>query len=157
MKSNKKKILVCVAIAILLATLFISCRHDPVTQPPVVPAVKADAVELPVAQIASTNYQPATENAVQVISGSVAAINVEAMQTEKVCQTQPIPTTERTIKLSRIDYSGIYWLPDDVIATQVKSIFLNGKAARYSITENGNIDVFDSHLNTVVKAVIVYD
>lgn len=75
----------------------------------------------------------------------------------------PVGTQEPTsdnvvIKLHRIDYSGMYALPDQVTLQGDLVVFLDGKAVsqkRVAIAGDGDrIDVFDSQVGSVVTAKI---
>lgn len=67
------------------------------------------------------------------------------------------PQVDGQTKLLRIDSSGIFSLPDETTTVDdVKTVLLNGKALtedQYAITENGNLDIFESDLNSVVTVV----
>lgn len=64
------------------------------------------------------------------------------------------PVILKTIQLHRVDFSGVYFLSEKYSAADIKNILLDGKSTTYTITENINIDVWESNLKSDVKAVI---
>lgn len=68
------------------------------------------------------------------------------------------PTTfANQTKLLRIDSSGVFAVPDELSANNIKSVLVNGKPIadnKYAITENGNVDVFEANKDSVVSIIL---
>lgn len=66
---------------------------------------------------------------------------------------------KKTVELLRIDFSGIYALPDNFTFNNVLEVYNNGKAMdrnRIAVIDNDRIDIFDACLDSRITALIEY-
>lgn len=105
------------------------------------------------------SYTDSTKNQSEPIAVRYDAIPVNSNSKQVIIdkklivlpQSQQIIQKTRVFKLHRIDFSGVYYFED---CTNLKYILIDGvPTEKFSFTGNGNIDVWESKLNSVVEAV----
>lgn len=84
------------------------------------------------------------------VKAAATAISVESVSSK-------VASSANDTKLSRIDSSGIFAMPDKVSSDKIKSVLVNGKPIsqdKYAITENGNLDIFEADKDSTVSIVL---
>jgi hypothetical protein len=156
MKKNHKIIFI-IGLLIVLSMAFLSCKHFlPEKSAPIATGqtiileqekstsvidVQAITVDSPICL-----YSHKDKNDLKPISVSQNLIGeIKDSQLIKVEKSS-------TIQLHRIDFSGVY----DLEGRKFKSVILDGIETKYfSITENGNLDVWHAKLNSIVQVIAI--
>ncbi|MDR3561267.1 MAG: hypothetical protein P4N59_07505 [Negativicutes bacterium] len=150
MKSSSK-LIVALVLILLIIFAFFNCKHvDPPGVDPPQPAVTViPAVVSP--SVAPLLAQGAVKPAAYVI------VAPEATGPPAVTQ-EPILTT-KTVQLLRIDFSGVYALPEQLNFNSVLEVYHNGKPVdrgRIAVVENDRIDVWDARTGSRITALVQY-
>jgi hypothetical protein len=82
---------------------------------------------------------------------------MKAAPTAGISKLSTVVASANETNLYRIDSSGIFAIPDEISVDKIKSVLVNGKPIgydKYAITENGNLDIFESDKDSVVSVVL---
>lgn len=88
----------------------------------------------------------------------VQSYTSRSVASQKVTRAVTEPLSYNTVRLSRVDFSGDYVLPDGMTFTNVEEVYINGQPVNRSrvtlIYMNTGIDIWDAQLNSVVTALV---
>ncbi|MDR3561890.1 MAG: hypothetical protein P4N59_10715 [Negativicutes bacterium] len=151
MKSSSK---IIVALVLIMAIMFafFNCKHvdppGPVT-PEAINDVKPAAII--VAESAQAIAQlPKTTGEIYTAVKTDIPLSAPAMILKQ--QT-------KNIQLSRIDFSGVFALPEPFTFHDVLEVYVDGKPvdrSRVTVIEDDRIDIWDARLNSRITALVQY-